>query len=186
MDIMKDGYYALLDSPLWKEFRLGFIRRNGSVCVRCGGHRRPLQVHHKRYYAGRKPWDYSDDDLECLCIDCHRKTHLELIDRGRKIPVYDSDENQMTIPDDQCCRYCGGSGFKEDFPYLLGGLCFHCFGTGIRFVHRYSPSEAIQYGRRIYNQWLAHHESSSGEVDSERFSCPDDVTRWLLSMNDTQ
>lgn len=187
VELFKDTYYTLLDSRMWKDFRREFLQKRNFTCEKCGKLLKVgLQVHHKRYYAGRKPWEYGDEDLQCLCVDCHRQLHLELIDRGRRIPVYDSDENPYTVPDEQCCRYCGGSGFKEEFLYLLGGICFHCFGTGIRYIHKYSPDEARRYSYRIFNQWLKHHEGETGEVDSSRFESPSDVERWLLSMNGRQ
>ncbi len=187
MDLMKESYYLLLDAPLWKTFRQEFVRSKGYTCEKCGRRlQHGLQVHHKVYRAGRKPWEYGYSDLQCLCVDCHRQLHTELFDAGRKIPVYDDEGNRSSIPDEACCRHCGGEGFVRDYSHLLGGICFWCFGTGMRFVHRYSKDEARRYSYRIYNQWLARQESIGREVTSERFTCAGDVERWLLSMNERQ
>ena len=185
MELMKESYYLLLDSPLWKRFRREYLLRVGYKCQICGSERR-LQVHHRRYYAGMKPWEYSDDDLMCLCTDCHRKVHLDLIDAGRKIPVYDSGGNPLKIPDDAVCSRCGGTGFMEDFTYLLGGICFYCFGTGMRHVHYYTEEEAKVYGLKLYNQRLAHREKMlpKGEAIDDR--SPEGFAKWLLSMNSKQ
>lgn len=187
MDLMKESYYALLDTPTWKAFRLDYFRRKGNTCEICHRHlKRGLQVHHRRYFAERKPWEYSDADLQCLCTDCHRALHMDLVSRGKTIPVYDDVGNPFVVPDEACCRFCGGSGFKEEYPALLGGLCFRCFGSGLRYVHRYTRDEARRYSFKIYNQWLTRHEDQYGKVNSDLFKSAADVEHWLLSLNDKQ
>lgn len=42
-------------------------------CVNCTAKDKELQIHHKFYEFGRKPWEYGVDELECLCCDCHKK-----------------------------------------------------------------------------------------------------------------
>jgi hypothetical protein len=34
-----------------------------------------LQVHHKAYVPGRKPWEYAHDECETLCKGCHAQEH---------------------------------------------------------------------------------------------------------------
>ena len=188
-DILKDAYYAMLTTEHWKAFRQNFIERKNYTCELCGKSKADgavLQLHHKCYRAGKRPWVYPDSDLQCLCIDCHRKVHIELHDQGKRIPVYDSDGTPAYIPSWLTCQHCGGSGFFDDFPYLLGGLCFYCFGTGMRYSHFYSPEEAKEYSFKIYNQWILHREKLQKEYDSPTFSGPEDVEKWLLSMNEHQ
>ena len=187
MELSQETYTLLLDTPIWKKFRLGFINARGHVCEKCG---KTLQyglvVHHKVYRVGHKPWEYDYSDLQCLCINCHRILHEELAINGKRIQVLDDNGIRTHIPDELCCIHCGGSGFKEDLRHLLGGLCFWCFGTGIRFAHRYTKLEARRYGYRIYNQWVAYHESVPFG-DAPKFEKgPEDVVKWLLSMNDKQ
>lgn len=62
----------------WKAFRQQIIALHDHVCVRCG--RGPadgavLQVHHKHYVAGRKPWEYPYEVCEALCKGCHAEEH---------------------------------------------------------------------------------------------------------------
>ena len=45
---------------------------------------RQLQVHHLRYRLGLAPWEYDDEELITLCIDCHKHTHAT-----SRIPVFD-------------------------------------------------------------------------------------------------
>lgn len=73
-----------LKHPLWQRRRLEVLQRADFVCQRCGAHDRQLHAHHKVYVRGRRLWDYLDDQLECLCEDCHtlaheQKTKLDLL-----------------------------------------------------------------------------------------------------------
>ncbi len=70
-------YQEKLQDPRWHQFRHEVLEYWGYQCRRC---RRPesevpLQVHHPAYRRGLEPWDYDVTDVQCLCIDCHRKTH---------------------------------------------------------------------------------------------------------------
>ncbi len=61
----------------WKRFRGEVIKLDGDRCVRCSrGHNDVvLQVHHKRYIPGRKPWEYAHSECETLCKGCHAEEH---------------------------------------------------------------------------------------------------------------
>lgn len=186
MNYFAEYYYAQLDSPEWKSFRKAFIERRSGRCELCGKSGRGLQVHHKCYRLNLRAWDYPDSDLMFLCYDCHRQLHADLLASGRKIPVYEGDGYEPRIPDAMCCTWCGGKGRKDDYPYLLGGICFKCFGTGLRYVHKYTPEEAWRYGRKIYSQWYHHHERLLRYYDIPRFNDARDVRDWLMGFNRSQ
>ena len=62
----------------WFQFRQQVIELDDKACVRCGkslANGAKLQVHHKRYIAGRKPWEYDFEDCETLCQGCHAAEH---------------------------------------------------------------------------------------------------------------
>lgn len=62
----------------------------GYRCQRCRHTDKTLQIHHRRYYAGRMPWAYTDAELVVLCGDCHELQHLP--------PATDEDlQREMTI-----------------------------------------------------------------------------------------
>lgn len=66
---------------LWAAFRRKVIELDGSQCVECGRSRDDgvvLQVHHKRYISGRKPWEYETSECETLCQGCHAREHGEI------------------------------------------------------------------------------------------------------------
>lgn len=43
-------------------------------CCGCGNNN-DLHVHHKRYFKGRKAWEYDIGELVCLCSGCHETFH---------------------------------------------------------------------------------------------------------------
>lgn len=68
-------YAELLRDPRWQERRLRIMEAAKFSCVNCGTTEKTLAVHHKIYIRGRKPWEYEDHLLECICEDCHTRTH---------------------------------------------------------------------------------------------------------------
>lgn len=65
----------------WGAFRERVIVLDGGICVECGRGRSDgvvLQVHHKQYISGRKPWEYDYADCETLCRGCHAREHGEI------------------------------------------------------------------------------------------------------------
>lgn len=84
MGIMKQGeqeqklsYSDLLRDPRWQRKRLEVMQRANFTCEHCGRTDRTLNVHHPRYVAGRKPWEYETTELRCLCEPCHALEHDE-------------------------------------------------------------------------------------------------------------
>lgn len=71
----------LYANKLWAGFREKIINLDGGVCVVCGRSKADgvvLQVHHKRYILGRRPWEYDPSDCETLCKGCHAREHGEI------------------------------------------------------------------------------------------------------------
>ena len=68
--------------PSWKERCRQIIELDGGTCQVCG-RKEPdvvLQVHHKKYIQGKKPWEYNQQDLITLCKGCHAREHNILSD----------------------------------------------------------------------------------------------------------
>lgn len=56
----------------------------------CCGKEHNLNIHHLNYY-GKYPWDVNDNDLICLCKDCHNKVHSgELTNLNLMIDTFNS------------------------------------------------------------------------------------------------
>ncbi len=68
---------SLYRAKEWTGFRENVIELDGHKCTQCGRGRDEvtLQVHHKKYVAGRKPWEYATQDCETLCKGCHAAVH---------------------------------------------------------------------------------------------------------------
>lgn len=71
------SYADDLKHPLWQKCRLRVLEAARWRCARCGDAERQLHAHHKAYIRGRRPWEYPQDMLECLCDPCHTKAHAE-------------------------------------------------------------------------------------------------------------
>lgn len=85
-----------------------------------------LNVHHKFYQVGKKPWEYNDDSLITLCRPCHEKIHQDEV-------IYLHDENGNKIELIECDR-CKGTGVLPQFHYVENGICFKCSGN--RFTQK--------------------------------------------------
>ena len=64
-------YAQQLRDPRWQKRRLEVLDRDEWTCRHCGDAKSELHVHHLRYAAGKKPWDYGPEDLRTLCKECH-------------------------------------------------------------------------------------------------------------------
>lgn len=69
----KPTYWELLRDPRWQEKRLRIMDAAGFACEECGDKTTTLNVHHRYYAKGRKPWEYEDASLACLCEPCHKR-----------------------------------------------------------------------------------------------------------------
>lgn len=63
---------------VWRQRRRDEIRiRANYRCEICSRADQFLNVHHVHYIGGRKPWEYPDELLVCLCDECHGEWHEE-------------------------------------------------------------------------------------------------------------
>jgi hypothetical protein len=69
------GYWAKLKDPRWQKKRLEVMEYNDFACEHCGDAESTLNVHHKAYKKKADPWEYSIDELACLCETCHEEAH---------------------------------------------------------------------------------------------------------------
>lgn len=66
-------YQVYLGTTEWRLTRNRALKRASYQCSRCPS-KRDLDVHHKTYERLGREWD---QDLEVLCVMCHRGEHLE-------------------------------------------------------------------------------------------------------------
>lgn len=61
--------------PEWQKKRLEKLESTGFECESCGEKTKQLHVHHHIYRKGKKIWEYDLEELETLCLDCHKTRH---------------------------------------------------------------------------------------------------------------
>ena len=62
----------------WASFRSEVFRLDNHTCTKCGRKSSDgiiLQVHHKEYIQGHKPWEYPYELCETICKGCHASIH---------------------------------------------------------------------------------------------------------------
>lgn len=72
---MATTYSELLKDPRWQKLRLKTLEAAGWKCEHCKNEEKTLNVHHRAYKSGAKPWDYEDVELQVLCETCHQNFH---------------------------------------------------------------------------------------------------------------
>lgn len=78
---LSNQYNELLLLAKWEERRDEILKRDNFKCSRCkipqyeNGIYTQLNVHHRKYVAGKLPWQYPDEDLITLCKSCHKDEH---------------------------------------------------------------------------------------------------------------
>ena len=127
----KEEYHQLLKDGRWQRRRLEIMQRDDFKCRDCGT-TDDLNVHHIRYLAGRKPWEYDDGDLITLCGKCHKKWHEEI--EGMH---YDCAKCQHFHQ-----QYIFGDSERQIFEY--DGLCKQFGGVGCNF-HEATTCESCAF-----------------------------------------
>lgn len=96
------SYIEKLRDPRWQRKRLEVMERAQFQCETCESAEKTLNVHHKLYRKGANPWEYADEELACLCEECHEAvTHLR-------------------VRLDEALAQLGGSGFEEVVGFAEG------------------------------------------------------------------
>lgn len=75
--ISQADYRDLLKDDRWKWRRLNILYLRGEYCTHCKKKitkKDPLNIHHIKYTG--LPWEAPDDDLICLCKECHKNVHF--------------------------------------------------------------------------------------------------------------
>ncbi|MCP4345705.1 MAG: AAA family ATPase [Desulfobacterales bacterium] len=74
-------YSEKLKDPRWQKKRLEIFQRDNWTCQEpdCGDTATTLVVHHKQYIPDVEPWEYEDEDLVTLCVNCHEDKHSPYI-----------------------------------------------------------------------------------------------------------
>lgn len=87
-------YREMLLDPRWQRKRLKILEAAGWACAICGETGRTLHVHHEDYWPGCAPWEYPDEWLTALCVDCHTE---ETADRADDRAAQRSDGLEVNL-----------------------------------------------------------------------------------------
>jgi hypothetical protein len=71
----KKPYWEKLKDPRWQRKRLEVLDQSDFTCEKCESTEDTLHVHHKAYRKGAEPWEYANEELICLCDNCHIDEH---------------------------------------------------------------------------------------------------------------
>nr|WP_281722813.1 hypothetical protein [Nitrosomonas nitrosa] len=134
-------------SDQWRQFRNEVIRLDGEECLSCGRNALDgvvLQVHHKTYHPGKKPWEYGFAECETMCTGCHAARH------GK-------------IPPKFGWEFAGWEDLEN-----LSGTC-DCCGAAIRYVFCVShESWGVMEVGEICCDNLTCTQVASGVLESQR------------------
>ena len=107
------AYAEKLKDPRWQRKRLEIMERDAFACQMCDDAESPLHVHHKWYVWGNDPWDYPNDALVTLCLDCHEGVTNGK--RGAEGKLLHAVRTNMLNPDNVECLAEALSSMLEAF-----------------------------------------------------------------------
>lgn len=111
---MANAFFEKYKSPLWQKKRLEVLEMAEWTCEACQDTKSQLHVHHKKYFKGRDPWQYENDQLAVLCESCHERRHSRADSLGlvcSKLPV----EGMKWIDQDKASHLLAGAMGLEDW-----------------------------------------------------------------------
>jgi len=135
---------------------------DGAACVKCGRTAAggvTLQVHHKKYIAGKAPWEYPLELCETLCKRCHAAEHGEIPPVGAWECVGEEDLGGLYGNCDLChseLRYVFYVQHPDWQPMGVGTICCDVL-TGTKLAS----------GKRRYDDRLKRFKESARWIDEK-------------------
>lgn len=131
---MQSNYRKLLSTPEWYEFRKTVFERDNYTCQICNKKKsaHELHVHHMLYIEGKEIWDYPQELIKTLCVDCHDNWH-----KKHGFMIYRLPKPGYRL---ETCSRCRGEGLLN----MRNGKickCKLCDGTGSVYVEDIDPIE---------------------------------------------
>lgn len=72
------SYSDKLKDPRWQKKRLEILNRDNFQCQYCLSKEKELHVHHRYYKLGFEVWEYPNNSLITLCLECHKQEEIDL------------------------------------------------------------------------------------------------------------
>jgi hypothetical protein len=153
---MSEEFWENYKHPLWQKKRTEILQRAGFKCEHCGSEEETLHVHHWYYQRDKKPWEYENHALACLCEQCHEKAGCN-----------------------QLCIKIWLAGLELAYSQEIIGFlkALDCFGTGIS-AKIDSTEMAIGFGAL----WGLHSSDIMAQVGNDQMlktsDLPDMAANW--------
>lgn len=162
----------------WLQYREEIFERDNYSCTKCGRKHDEvvLQVHHTRYFQGKKPWEYDNEDCLTLCRGCHAREHGEI----RPSNGWELQETIDLENSDGNCELCG----KQNIRYLcvvthlnwepmeVGSDCCDKL-TGNSIASEYFTNHIRKLGRRNRfinsKRWIFDKELNGNTIRQSRY-----------------
>jgi hypothetical protein len=106
-------YAEKLKDPRWQKKRLEIMELDGWKCRFCGDADSTLHTHHLYYVSGRKPWEYSNDALVCLCCNCHEKQPTVPVLNPQNVTRFNEFIHQFDLPESENLMLVAGQIIKN-------------------------------------------------------------------------
>ena len=117
-----NSFWEAYKHPLWQKKSAEIRERAGYRCENCGGEDKTLHTHHGCYLRNRKPWEYSNETLHCLCEECHES--IQKLQDDLKLAI-----GHFVWPM-QILGYCEGVRARDNLDYRFELLC-HDHACGV-------------------------------------------------------
>lgn len=111
------NYKEQLADSRWLRKKNEILERDNYTCQHCG-RTSNLNVHHLSYEKGKLAWDYPNEKLITLCVDCHEKIHREQNEKFS--PVKRGDWYYTTHGDFMTCAIVIEVDFLTKTIYFFG------------------------------------------------------------------
>lgn len=116
---MAETYREKLRRREWIDRRSEIIQMADYACQFCDSPHN-LQVHHRVYFRGREPWEYSNAALMCICDTCHEQITYRTDDLLLLVAALNDVEVERLIINAK--RMLKDRLGHEDAEYLLSDL----------------------------------------------------------------
>ena len=156
-DMATMTYKDQLLHPNWQRLRLQMLDAAGWACQCCKTKEVTLHVHHKRYVKGRMAWEYTEDELDVLCKDCHADEHeadsllLDVV-KGGELPGYPSTLKVSAVAAGLIAGYLSATAPDSD---LADGLLERAMDEAEPWVHLGMVAASLNWAGVEENRQLA-------------------------------
>lgn len=107
------SYYLKLKDPRWQRKRLQILERDNFTCSYCGDQESELHVHHHYYDFGKEIWDYQNEALSTLCINCHQKETINTKNIKSSLRLFKNERLRFINQILTCCTAFEEQEIKE-------------------------------------------------------------------------